>query len=114
MWTFSVPEILLSVGTEDFAVTGDEVCSVEELEFAVRVFEYLATRRCRFRSCGMRMPFDDSTRHDTHFELTCQVAVPIEIYMILRCLGYVCRILGKVAVEMVPVAKSEQLNGIGY
>jgi hypothetical protein len=60
------------------------------------------------------MPFDDGTGNDTHFEFACQVAVPIEIYMISRCLGYVCRILGKVAVQMIPSAKSEQMNEINY
>jgi len=42
MWSFGMPEILLSVRTEDPPVAGDEVRSVKELEVSMRVFEYIA------------------------------------------------------------------------
>ena len=44
MWTFGVPEILFPVGTEDLAVVGNEVRSVEKLKIAICILKYIAFR----------------------------------------------------------------------
>jgi hypothetical protein len=40
-----VPKILFSVGTENIAVVGNKVRSVEKLEIAICILEYIASRR---------------------------------------------------------------------
>ena len=76
-----MPEVLLAVGTEDFTVVRDKICSVEELEFSLRIFEDIVSRRCVFGGCWV--PFYDSPRDDAYLELTCQFAVPVKVYLVL-------------------------------
>lgn len=97
-----MPEILLSVGTENLAVVRNEVRSVEELEIAICILEYIASRQWIFKSCCVS--FDDSSWNDTDLKLSCQYAVPIKVFLILRRLSYVNRVLGDIAVQMISVA----------
>jgi hypothetical protein len=102
MSTFGVPKILFSVGTENIAVVGNKVRSVEKLEIAICILKYIASRRCIAKCCCV--PFDNSSRNDTDLKLSCQFAVPVEVFLILRRLSYVNRVLGDIAVQMIPVA----------
>ena len=58
------------------------------------------------------MPLDNSSRHNANSEFLRQFAVTIEVFLILRCLSYIDRILRDIAVQMVPVATSESVGGI--
>jgi hypothetical protein len=102
MSTFGVPKILFSVETEDTAVVRNKVRSIEKLEIAICILEYIASRRCILRCCCV--PFDNGSRNDTDLKFSCQFAVPIEVFLVLRRLSYVNRILGDIAVQMIPVA----------
>jgi len=55
------------------------------------------------------VPFDNRPGYNAYFEFASQFAVAIEVFLILRCLSYVDRIFGNVAVQMVPVVTSEDV-----
>jgi hypothetical protein len=48
------------------------------------------------------MPFDECARDNANSKLPRQVAVSLKVCLILRCLCYVGRIIGKIAIQMVP------------